>query len=469
MRIKAIVSGVLCILLITAPVSVFADNELVGPGGRVEVEEGGTVDYDTGEGHNSDHIHVDENEDSADEQSESSANGSTNQTYVDNRTQDEKDLNKKYVQLRDLVESWKGKCTGDVYKTASGNSNGNMTTIQYGQLSISDIQQAKDYLDSFKGLIRTGDVDDYWGKYYYGFDFRDPSSGFSPTANPSVSGTGSLKEKEMSEIMDQISDDNGISGISMKEEIAFKPMLPSRFDFLNPFGGTSIGGMNMNLNASAYSNGSPIRTDIVPGGLFNAPQGSWYRDIESLYRYFDLEIPESMTGAHGTFQSNAMNDFCSIALIRNYRVQDVINEIEEIGNPISDDYQIHLFSEDGNGNRREIGVLNTNQRINTIKPSDYPNDGKIIAKTYRKFNVTTYTRIAYAEYEYLIDVGTNNILWYSEHSMESERAGKTGCRTITTHVTSGISDWIADPDEAEIIIRDLSELTENDTITERID
>lgn len=463
------IAGALCLYTIKAPVFVSADTSAVGPGGSIEVEEGGSVEYDTGEGQGTDNIHIDDNENTEDETTESNANGSTNQTYVDDRTQDEKDLNRYYVQLRDLVASWRDKCTGSTSYLGLENDVNNITTIQYGVLSMSDIQQAKEYLDAFNALRTNGDVDDYWSGYFYSFDMRDSSSGYSATASPSVTGVETLKSGEMTEIKGNIAENLGLSvsqgspsaGLSNPLGLGLGGLPTISESFTNP--------ISLNVSAPDYVNGSPIRTDIIPGGLNNASSGSWFRDIESLYRYLDLQTPESLSGSHGQFQSNAMNDFCSIALIRNYKVQEVVNEKEVVGDPISDDYQIHLFSEDSGGNRTEIDVLTTNQRINTIKLSDYPGVKKLIAQTYRKFNLTTYTRVSYAEYEYLIDTGTNNILWFSEHSMESNSVGKTGCRTITMNVVTGQSGWTADPNEAEITIRDMAALTENETVTERID
>lgn len=465
--LRTVITGALGISIMTVPVLVYG--ETVGPGGSVEVDEGGEVDYDSGVGNKTDHIDIDDTENTNEETSQSGANGSTNQTYVDDRTQDEKDLNAQYVQLRDLVASWKNKCNGPLSYLESGNSGDNITTIQYGHLQKSDIEQAKGYLDSFNTLRTTGDVDDYWSDYYYEFDLRDSSSGYYATSSPSVTGVDTLKSEEMNEIRDGIINQNGLKDVDTQVTGVFTPGFDLMTGPWNPTATITPNGWGIGVSAPEYVNGTAIRTDLVPGGLHNASADNWYKDIESLYRYFDLQVPESMEGAHGTFQSNAMNDFCSIALIRNYKVQEVVQEREQIGDPISDDYQIHLFSVDESGNRTEIDVLDTNQRVNTIRLSNYPGAKKIVAQTFRRFNLTTYTRVSYAEYEYLIDVGTNNILWYSEHSMESNSVGKTGCRTITMNVSADVSDWIADPNEAEITIRNLTDLTENDTITERID
>lgn len=453
--------GLVLLSMLSQPFAVYA--ETVGPGGSVEVIEGGTIDYDAGAGHSTGHIDVLDEENVSNETSESGSQGSTNEAWVDDRSQNEKDLNSAYVNLRDLVSSWRDKCTGETRYMGLSDSGNNISTIQYGVLSKADIEQARQYLNTFKDLESQDDVRDGWQNYYHSFDMREGGNVYAPTSTPSSIGVDTLSKEEMMRLKGEVAEQAGLFGHYDSDSFLL-PSMSSPSLSLNT-------GWNPLLNggtASDYVNGSPIRTDLIPSGLHNSSPATWYKDIESLYRYLDLEIPESMNGSHGKFQSNAMNDFCSIALIRNYKLQEVVTEVEEIGRPISNDYEIHLFEEDENGNRREIDVLSTNTRLNTIDLSAYPGSKKIIAKTYRKFQMRTYTRASYAEYEYLIDTGTNNILWYSEHSMEGLSQGLTGSNMVQLDLTGGTTDWIPDPDEAEIIIRDLSELTTGHSITERV-
>ena len=438
-----------------------SDGQIVGTGSSTDADRNSDVTVVGSADSARDDIYVDESTDRSQENTSGGTSASTNSSYVDTRSDAQKEMDSNWYALRNKIASWRDYCTGDgqVYGSVLGNG---YTTIKSGILPISEISAAKDYISSISSL-RTKEADDS----YYATDTWW-STGNTPSASVAGADASGYDAEMQDSIKNGIATEEGFSEDSALSFIGYTGLGAGNSD-LSAMTGIMLPSITTGADASGYKVGSPIRTDMISGGLNYASDTTWYKAVEALYRYLDIEVPESTTGAHGTFRSNAMNDYCSISLITNYKVQDITEETEIIGDPISDDYQLHLFSEDDNGDLTEIAVLPTNTKATTIHLADYPGVTKLVARYYRRFNQTKYISVSYAVTEYLVDTETGNILWFSEESMESEAAGKSGCRTVTMDVETGISNWCEDPDEAVINITDISELTTDETKTQRIE
>nr|WP_303183319.1 hypothetical protein [Lachnoclostridium phocaeense] len=333
--------------------------------------------------------------------------------------------------LKDFMEQAKEDSRGTAY--GSGSASNSLINIGIVEVSESSLAQLLNRLAAFNQLLGEDAVNEL---------YNDQSWNMPTPSLPSDGSVDNLSMTEKDKIKEAIAEKEGLS---ISPALSFLMNLDGyggrRFHITFDVDRSNPLSILQRLPAFQLTDVTGIRTDLIHGGLNDTTL--WSNRFQALSR----------------FTSNAMEDYSSLAYIKDYHINQVETDYVENIDYTSDERK-WVVTNAATGEVLEERITD-NPRHDFMFSGYGP--GEYLVTAFQMADVTRGTFVRYDVCDYLIDAETGNILYFTERLVSNDSGGSilADARTNQEYMPTG--------DTFRIRVNDLGEVETDGSATERVE